>query len=211
MKKGLLLIAIVVVFTGAYFAIFSKKENKEEHTQVANKKQPRLIISKNPAAFNDAFIALLNSYYNVKNALINWDSSKAGNEARTLNRLALQLPVNLLKADNNLVLTAKNFTGAIAKESETLASSKTIEEKRRAFSNVSNNLYNLINTVRYDKEVIYYDMCPMAFHEEEEAYWLSRDSAISNPYLGNKHPKYKGSMAACGNVEQTIDFANAKK
>ena len=210
MKKGLLLIAIMLVLVGGYFAIFSGKKGNEKRV-AKEEKQPRLLISKNPDAFNTAFAGMMDEYYNVKNALINWDSAKAGNEAQTLNRLALQLPLNLVKGDSSVIMTAKNFAGAVASESEKLSTAKTIEEKRRAFSTVTDNLYSLINTVRYDKEVIYYDMCPMAFNEDEQAYWLSRDSAISNPYLGNKHPKYKGSMVTCGSVEQTVDYANAKK
>ena len=207
MKKGLLLIAVVAVLAGSYFAIFSKKEKKEDTAAVKTDKPARLAISKNPPAFNEAFATMLNSYYTVKNDLINWDSAKAGNDSKTLTGLVSKLPVNTLKADSSLLLTAKNFTGAIAVESDKISSSRTIEEKRRAFSVLSDNLYSLINTVRYDNEVIYYDVCPMAFNESEQAYWLSRDSAVQNPYLGNKHPKYKGSMATCGNVEQKIDFA----
>ncbi len=211
MKKGLLLIAIVVVLVGAYFALFSKKEDKSSGAVVKTEKQPRLLISKNPPAFNEAFATMLNSYYNVKNDLINWDSTKAGADAKTLAGLVLQLPLTALKADSSLIVTAKNFAGAIAAESDKINTAKTIEDKRRAFSVVSDNLYSLINTVRYDNEVIYYDVCPMAFNESEQAYWLSRDSVIQNPYLGNKHPKYKASMATCGDVEQKVDYANMKK
>ncbi len=128
-----------------------------------------------------------------------------------LRSLHQRLPINTLKGDSNLITTAKNFLGAIATQSKAVTSANNIEDKRRAFSVVSDNLYSLINTVRYDKEVMYYDMCPMAFNESEQGYWLSKDSAIQNPYLGNKHPKYKGAMVTCGSVEQTIDYANAKK
>ncbi len=210
MKKGLALIAIVVIIVGLYFVFFSKKE-EDKKVSVKNEKQPRLTISKNPQVFNDAFTNMLTSYYNIKDNLINWDSTTAGKEAKTLNQLALQLPINSLQGDSNLILTARNYAAAVATESEKLSDAKTIEDKRRAFSTVTDNLYSLINTVRYDKEVIYYDMCPMAFNESEQAYWLSRDSAIQNPYLGNKHPKYKGSMVTCGDVEQSIDYATAKK
>lgn len=153
----------------------------------------------------------MNSYYAVKNDLVNWDSSGAKEEAKTLGGLISKIPLNILQADSNIVFTAKNFAGAATTESDKLAAAKNITDQRHAFSVLTDNLYSLINTVRYDKEVIYYDQCPMAFNDADEAYWLSRDSAISNPYLGNKHPKYKGSMVTCGNVEQTVNFAKAKK
>ena len=212
MKKGLLIVAVVLVLAGVYFAVLSKKnKSNDDASNTKNEKQPRLSISKNPSQFNDAFAGMLSSYYTLKNDLVNWDSAKAGNDAATLAKLALQLPITTLKGDSNLIVTAKNFTGAIAVQSKAVTDAKTIENKRRAFSVVSDNLYSLINTVRYDKEVMYYDMCPMAFNESEQGYWLSKDSAIQNPYLGNKHPKYKGAMVTCGSVEQTINYANAKK
>lgn len=211
MKKGLLLIALVVVLVGGYFAIFSKKRTGNNDTvTIKDEKQPRLSISKNPQQFNDAFSNMLHSYLSVKDDLVNWDSTKAGNDAETLARLAAALPTNILKGDSNLLVTAKNFAGAVATQSKTLTNAKTIEDKRRAFSVVSDNLYSLINTVRYDKEVMYYDMCPMAFNESEQGYWLSKDSAIQNPYLGNKHPKYKGAMVTCGSVEQVVNYSNTK-
>ena len=211
MKKGLFIIAIVAVLAGSYFAIFSKKNKDKETTTSETDKQPRLAISKNSPQFNEAFTATMNSYYAVKDALVNWDSAKAKEEAKTLSGLISKIPLNVLQADSNIVLTAKNFAGAAAAESDKLTASNTITGQRREFSTLTDNLYNLINTVRYDEEVIYYDNCPMAFNDAEGAYWLSRDSAIVNPYLGNKHPKYKGSMVTCGDVEQKVDFAKAKK
>ena len=211
MKKGLFLIAIVAVLVGGYFAIFSKKDNSKETAADKPEKQPALVISKNTPQFNDAFTAIMNSYYSIKDALVNWDSAKAKDEAKTLGDLLSKLPVTALQADSNIVLTAKNFASAAAMETGKLMAAKTITDQRREFSVLTDNLYSLINTVRYDKEVIYYDKCPMAFNDAEEAYWLSRDSAIVNPYLGNKHPKYKGSMVTCGDVEQTVNYAKAKK
>ncbi len=77
------------MLVGGYFAIFGKKEKaSNESSNVQDEKQPRLSISKNPQQFNDAFSNMLNSYYNVKNDLINWDSTKAGNDATTLAQLA---------------------------------------------------------------------------------------------------------------------------
>lgn len=208
MKRGLLIVAVVLILIGAYFAIFSKKNKSgDAASAVNNQKEPRLTISKNSSAFNDAFASMLSSYYAVKNDFINWDSTKAGTDAQTLAGLALQLPIGTLKGDSNLIVTAKNFAAAIAAQSKAVTDAKNIDDKRRAFSVASDNLYSLINTVRYDKEVVYYDMCPMAFNESEQGYWLSKDSAIQNPYLGNKHPKYKNAMVTCGSIEQVVNYA----
>ncbi len=205
MKKGLLFVSVLIIAIAVYFLFFLKKDPAK--TSEKKQKAVPLAISKNPDIFNTAFGNMLNTYYNLKDALVNWDSLKAGNDAAILMHAAGQIPYDSLRADKNIVLTARNFSGVIATESEILSKAKTIESKRRSFNTISDNLYSLINTVRYDKEVIYHDVCPMAFNEDEQAYWLSRDSAISNPYLGNKHPKYKSAMENCGNIEDSIKFA----
>ena len=43
---------------------------------------------------------------------------------------------------------------------------------------------------------VYYQRCPM-FNNGKGANWLSKESAIKNPYYGNK-------MLTCGSVTETI-------
>jgi len=208
MKKGLIIaIALVVIAAVVYYLFFTDKP-QDAQTAVQKQKPVPLAISKNPEAFNAAFGKMMEAYYTLKNDLVNWDSTKAANDALTLKQLAQQVPYDTLQADKNVVLTAKNFSDEVANQSEVLSKAGNIEAKRRAFSTISDDLYSLINTVRYDREVIYHDMCPMAFNETEQAYWLSRDSAITNPYFGNKHPKYKSGMITCGEVQDSVNFAS---
>jgi hypothetical protein len=207
MKKGLIIvIALAVIAAVVYYLFFSDKTNAAQ-TSTQKQKPVPLAISKNPEAFNVAFGKMMEAYYTLKNDLVNWDSTQADSDALTLKQLAQQVPYDTLQADKNVILTAKSFSDEIANQSEALNKAGNIEAKRRAFSTISDDLYSLINTVRYDREVIYHDMCPMAFNETEQAYWLSRDSAITNPYFGNKHPKYKSGMITCGEVQDSINFA----
>jgi Protein of unknown function (DUF3347) len=207
MKKGLIIVVALIVIAAVVYYLFFNNKGAAEQTATPKQKPVPLAISKNPEAFNAAFGKMMDAYYALKNDFVNWDSTKAGTDATTLKQLAQQVPYNTLQADSNIVLTAKNFSDEIANQSDALNKANNIEAKRRAFSTISDNLYSLINTVKYDREVIYHDMCPMAFNESEQAYWLSRDSAISNPYFGNKHPKYKSGMITCGEVEDSINFA----
>ena len=73
---------------------------------------------------------------------------------------------------------------------------------------LSGELYDLIRTVRYDRETIYHIRCPMAFGDSAEAYWLSNSSKIVNPYLGKNHPSYKNKMLGCGELVDSLDFSN---
>ena len=204
MKKGLLLIAIVAIIVVVYFVFFNKSD--DQATASKKVKPVALSISKNPEVFNTAFSVLLNNYYTLKDALVNADSTKAATDALAVVKAADAIPLDSLTADSSIVLTAKNFTGVLATEGNNVNKATSLEAQRRSFAVISDNLYSLLNTVRYDKEVVYHDLCPMAFNDEEQAYWLSRDSAIVNPYLGNKHPKYKSSMLVCGTLEDSVNF-----
>jgi len=59
-------------------------------------------------------------------------------------------------------------------------------------------LYDLIKSVRFDKQIIYLEHCPMAFNQTG-ANWLSNTPDIKNPYIPKK-------MIDCGEVLDTLDF-----
>jgi hypothetical protein len=207
MRKGLIVVVALLVIVAVMYYLFFTEKAQAGGASTPKQKPVPLAISKNPEAFNAAFGKMMDAYFALKNDFVNWDSTQASSDALTLKQLVQEVPYDTLQADKNIVLTAKNFSDEIANQSEALNKANSIEAKRRAFSTISDNLYSLVNTVRYDREVLYHDMCPMAFNESEQAYWLSRDSAITNPYFGNKHPKYKSGMITCGEVEDSIDFA----
>lgn len=204
MKKGILIIGVTALLVALYFLVFS--DTMEEKKEPQDLKPAALAISKNPESFNTAFGSMLNQYYNLKNALVEWNEAEAAQEAEALAQKAQQVIYDSLQADETLVRTAQSFTKTIVAESKKLSNAPDIQSKRRAFSTISENMYSLLNTVRYDREVVYHAMCPMAFNDTEQAYWLSRDSAITNPYLGTKHPKYKSGMLHCGEITDEINF-----
>jgi hypothetical protein len=70
---------------------------------------------------------------------------------------------------------------------------KDIEKQRIAFSSLSNNLWLTVKGMKInDNGAIYVDYCPM-----KDAYWLSSEPAIKNPYYGS-------SMLTCGSIKETI-------
>ena len=150
MKKGIAIIGTAVVVIAVYFILFS---NKEDKTADEPKQQP-LAQSKNSDAFNKPFNEMLNSYFDLKNALVDWDTAKASAAANILTTLAEKIPYNMLNADTTIVATAKSFSDNVVAEAKGIAGENTIEEKRHAFYTLSENLYNLLRTVRYDQQII---------------------------------------------------------
>lgn len=200
MKKGLIVV-LVLVAAGVAAWFLLKKEDKPEPP-----KQQPLAISKNSETFNQAFNTLLENYYSLQNAFVEWDTASTAKAAAVLAASAEKMPFGELKGDTMIIATARSIAESIAAEAGTVISAAGIEEKRRSFYNLSENLYNLARTVKYDKAVVYHVKCPMAFNDTEEAFWIASENKVDNPYLGKKHPKYKAGMLNCGEVQDSLDF-----
>ena len=125
------------------------------------------------------------------------DTLATGYAERLVNQ-ADSLQLNGIKAENEIVETAKRYVANISAESKGLIGEKGIEAKRKSFQMISDNMYDLVRTVRYDREIVYHQYCPMAFNDAG-AYWLSKTEDIKNPYFGKK-------MLSCGEVKDSIDF-----
>jgi hypothetical protein len=202
MKKGLFLIGLVIVAVAVYLIFFNKSSKPAEE----GPKQQPLAQSKNSDAFNKPFNTALQAYYNLHDALVNWDTAKASESAKSLQTLIIKVPYDSLKADSSVILTAKSFAGNIGSDCIGIAGDSSISEKRKSFYEMSENLYTLLRTVKYDQQVIYHMHCPMAFGDDKEAFWISNTDSIINPYLGTKHPKYHAAMINCGNIEDSLDY-----
>ena len=204
MKRLILILVVILVAAVAVSLKFfwSKSDNRPEP-----EKDKPLSISKNSDAFTKSFSELMSSYYQLKDALVDWDTAKANEAALLVQHRVDSLPMKQVKADTTIVLTAQNLAGSISNEVKGFIGEPTIEQKRREFNMITDELYNLIRTVRYDGETVYHERCPMAFNETEEGFWLSNTNKIINPYLGNKHPKFNNKMVGCGEVVDSLNFA----
>lgn len=205
MKKGLFLIGIVVVALVVYAVFFSKPAETAGGDEA---KQQPLAQSKNSETFNKPFNAALTAYFKLHDALVNWDTAKATESAKLLQTSLAQVPYDSLKADSNLILTAKTFSGNINADCIGIAGDTSIAEKRKSFYELSENLYTLVQTIKYDQQKIYHVVCPMAFGDDKEGKWITNVDTIINPYLGLKHPKYHAAMINCGSIADTLDYTH---
>lgn len=202
MKKGLFLIALVAVVIAVYFIFFNKSDDAADN----GPKQQPLAQGKNGEAFNAPFNAMLNNYYSLHDALVDWDTAKATAQATALQTSLTKIPFDSLKADTAVIASAKSVVSNITSDCIGITGDSSIFEKRKSFYELSENLYSLLQTVHYDQQVIYHIKCPMAFGDDKEAFWLSNQNTVVNPYLGNKHPKYKAGMIGCGEVQDSLDY-----
>ncbi|MES2329563.1 MAG: DUF3347 domain-containing protein [Bacteroidota bacterium] len=185
------------VLYGLVLLLAACKGNDEKAKQEPQRVGP-LTKSSNSEAFNKSFGLLLTHYYDLKEDFV---SENVGDIALAANNLMISadsLQLNELKADSNIVNTARIYSLGISSELKGLLGEKDLEGKRKSFQMVSDQLYDLIRTVRYDQAIVYHDYCPMAFNDQG-ANWLSNTAQIRNPYIPKK-------MITCGEVKDSIDF-----
>lgn len=181
----------------AAMVFFAACGGENEKADEPKKVEP-LLQSKNSSEFNDKFTNLLTSYYQLKDAFVLSNDTMAISQAKTLIASAKDLNLMEVKADSSIVDMANQYISSISSEAKALVAEPKLEGKRKSFQMISDNMYDLVRTVHFDKEIVYHQFCPMAFNDAG-AYWLSKSDDIKNPYFGKK-------MLTCGEVKDSIDF-----
>ena len=165
--------------------------------------------SKHSAGFNQSIQSAMNSYYDLTEAFVNWDSVKASSLAATLNAKLDSLPLNELK-NNASTLKADSLIGNAKKDLAGMIAANDITTKRHALNAFSDHFFEFLNTVQYDRQKLYLQECPMAFNDTEPGHWLSAQDSIRNPYMGLHHPYYKSGMIECGENKAVVNFTETK-
>lgn len=80
---------------------------------------------------------------------------------------------------------------------EELVGAQDIEGQRKAFEQLSGQLYQLAKNKELTGQTLYWQHCPMAM-ENSGASWLSFEKQVQNPYMGQQMPK-------CGRVQETLN------
>ncbi len=189
MKKYLLYTAYLLLI--ACNRLDNAAKDKEQNRESLTK-------SVHTSAFNQSFGALLNEYYALKDNFIAENDSLINQSAKTMVLLVDSLELTEFFADSNVLATAKPFVFGISSELIGLIEEKKMEEKLKSFQMVSDQLYELIRTVKYGNEVVYLQYCPTAF-SDQGAHWLSNSTIISNPY----QPRNK---RICGVIKDSINI-----
>ena len=199
-------ITIIALYIFCLLSACNGPDKKAGEITLSNSQQT---AGNNSAAFNQSFEKLLISYYALKDAMVEYDTAVANASARQIAGYANGLQTDSIKSDaaGNALETAKNYTGTISSAANGLLKKNTIPEMKKEFQVISDAMYGLAGTVKYDRQKIYHQRCPMAFNDDTEAFWLSNNSKIVNPYLGRKHPKYRDAMLECGEVTDSLGFS----
>lgn len=141
-----------------------------------------------PETFREQLTAVADTYFGVKNALVESNPLRAATAAKEVLKTLKAVDMKLLEGrahDEWMALLKPMEQGA------TGISTKTdVEAQRKDFELLSDHLIEAVELFGLTREKAYRAYCPMAF-DDKGAYWLSEFEDIKNPYFG-------ASMLRCG-------------
>lgn len=174
-------------------------------------KQQAIAVSKHSDGFNNSISKVMEDYGRIAESFVNWDSSATSVTASKLIQDLDLLALEELKKDSSGIHeTAVMFVENAKGDAQTIASEKSIRQQREAFNSLTDNFYQFLNTVQFDKQKLYLQECPMAFDDTKAALWLSEKEQIRNPYLGLHHPTYGKGMLSCGETKTTLNHTGVE-
>jgi hypothetical protein len=161
--------------------------NNDEKAVVEEKPAAPLTKSKNSAAFNTSFTAIVDAYFHLKDNFITESEPLLTLYATKMLQATDSLKIDELKGDAGIVENATSFAQIVSAELKAMLGEKDLLAKRKSFNMLSDALYNLIRIVQYDQMVIYQLNTDKAFENENGmATWLSKTKDIKNPYNPQK-------------------------
>ena len=126
---------------------------------------------------------LLTSYYTLKDALVNSNSTTAAASADEFVKVLNDINKEVVKDESR---------NALLSDATAISQTKNLKVQREKFATLSTNMFALAKTGKLSTEPVYQQYCPM-----KKASWLSNNKAIKNPYYGS-------AMLTCGSVKETL-------
>jgi uncharacterized protein DUF3347 len=201
-----LLVLILMVFA-AWKLIFDQKKKP------SGPKPEPIAVSQHSDAFNQSMQQMMNSYYAMTEAFVNWDTAAVNKTTVELKISLDSLKLQEMEKDTAIYPTVQSQWEAIKTEIAGLINDQGLMEKRASLNMLSQQIFDLLRIVRYDAAKVYYQECPMALNDYEmPGYWLSnegQDEKRRNPYLGLHDPRYSKGMLKCGETRDSINFIAA--
>ena len=168
MKTKMMTLCLVLGSWGAF----------AQHDHAAKNEDKKM--DQNMAIFKDAKLGTAYEHYlHVKDALVASKSDEAKKGAAELHKALKEISAT-----------------AASEAASKIATSSDLNEQRKAFSTLSNEMAKLVKGSKLSKGMLYLEYCPMA-NENTGAYWLSNEKQIKNPYFGDR-------MMTCGSVKEMI-------
>ena len=181
-------------------------EQGKEKGKLQAKAQPAIpAVSRHSEEFNRATSSMLSQYYHLSEKFVQWDSSAITSETRELQVRLDSLYLQDLSKET--ATKAKALLGETKLHLKPLTMEKgDLQAKRAHFNKASDGLFRFLQLVKFDRQPLFLQKCPMAFNDTGTGIWISNLDTIRNPYLGMHHPYYKSGMLHCGENKEILDY-----
>ncbi len=137
--------------------------------------------------------AVYDNYFALKDALVKTDGTTASAKGTALLTALNAVEMGKLKPEEHGVWM--KIENSLKTDAQKIKENKDTENQREHFMSLSKNMYELVKASK-PAGTVYYQYCPMA-NDGKGANWLSKESAIKNPYYGSQ-------MLSCGKTVETI-------
>jgi hypothetical protein len=170
------------------------KEKKEQHTSVTSSgKETETKAKTETRQKANELDQVYEIYFSIKDALVKDNSKQAALKGKDLLNALADVKMEKLGDKEHLVFM-KQLSG-LKTDAGKIAESKDLAKQREQFTGLSEKMYELMKAIR-PAYPVYLDHCPM-FNDGKGADWISKESAIKNPYYGSE-------MLSCGKVKETL-------
>jgi membrane fusion protein, copper/silver efflux system len=177
------------VVSNGVFAIDAAAQLSGNYSMMLRPKVKRITV---PHEFTKQLTAFLNSYFSIKDALVKTEPKATAARVPEAVKTLSEVDMNLLEGEGHN--TWMNLLKSIQVSLEKIQNPSDVEEQRKHFETLSDNLIEAVEFFGVVDDTIYRQYCPMAFRDKG-AYWLSSEKEIRNPYFGDM-------MLTCGEVKE---------
>lgn len=134
---------------------------------------------------------VFDAYFSLKDAFVKANESEISKQITVFSKSISTVEMGKLSHESHMVwMEVLNDLEATSKQ---LSQEKNIEKQRSTFAKLSQPMYKLAQKANLGYTV-YYQNCPMF---DGGSNWLSKESAIKNPFYGNM-------MLTCGSTVETL-------
>ena len=165
-------------------------ETEQERAQQQEREmQLQMQMVETTPEFNDQMAAVLDRYFDLKDALVDSDAEQAKTYADSLRSEAANVDTEGLNEETTALWVS--FSEVIVNSSDELIPLDDVDDQRYHFEYISEAMIDMVDLFRPVGFEVYHQSCPMV--RGGTADWLSREEQIANPYHGDR-------MMRCGEV-----------
>lgn len=184
--------ALITVLIFVLIAACGETE-QEQAQQEQREQQLQMQMIQTTAEFDERMSAVLDHYFELKDALVESDADRAKTVAGQLKAESETVEQHGINEETMaLWITLKNV---IAENSNDITALNDVDEQRYHFEYISDTMIEMVDQFKPVGYELYHQSCPMVRGGTGE--WLSREEQIRNPYHGER-------MMNCGETIRRI-------